>query len=76
MGQEEAAHAASKDGTGDGLSDHPQAVYTPPPTLDKALADLSLVEVDGNAPKRVGDYQAASGAVRCECNRARCRVER
>ena len=54
MGQEEAAHAASKDGTGDGLSDHPQAVYTPPPTLDKALADLSLVEVDGNAPKRVG----------------------
>jgi ribose transport system substrate-binding protein len=54
MGQEEVAHAATKDGAGDGLSDHPQAVYTPPPTLDKALADLPLVEVDANAPKRVG----------------------
>jgi len=41
MGHEEGAHAASKDGAGDGLSDHPQAVYTPPPTLDKALADFS-----------------------------------
>jgi len=56
MGHEEGqgAHAASKDGAGDGLSDHPQAVYTPPPTLDKALADLPLVEVDANAPKRIG----------------------
>lgn len=38
----------------DGLSDHPQAVYTPPPGLDQALAALSLVEVDANAPKRIG----------------------
>ena len=54
MDHEEAARAASKDGAVDGLSDHPQAVYTPPPTLDKALADLPLVEVDANAPKRIG----------------------
>src|SRR5712671_394392 len=54
MGHEEGAHAASKDGAGDGLSDHPQAVYMPPPTLDKALADLPLVEVDAGAPKRIG----------------------
>ena len=54
MSHEEGAHAASEDGTGDGLSDHPQAVYTPPPTLDKALADLPLVEVDAGAPKRIG----------------------
>jgi ABC-type sugar transport system substrate-binding protein len=54
MAHNEVAHAASKDGAGDGLSDHPQAVYTPPPTLDKALADLPLVEVDADAPKRVG----------------------
>jgi ribose transport system substrate-binding protein len=54
MSHEQGAHAASKDGTGDGLSDHPQAVYTPPPTLDKALADLPLVEVDAGAPKRIG----------------------
>jgi ribose transport system substrate-binding protein len=38
----------------DGLSDHPQAVYTPPPALDQALAALPLVEVDANAPKRIG----------------------
>jgi ribose transport system substrate-binding protein len=54
MGHEEVAHAASKDRAGDGLSDHPQAVYTPPPTLDKALADLPLVDVGANAPKRLG----------------------
>src|SRR5260370_3224117 len=54
MGHEEGARAASKDGARDGLSDHPQAVYIPPPTLDKALADLPLVEVDARAPKRVG----------------------
>lgn len=56
MGHDErqGAHAASKDDEGDGLSDHPQAVYTPPPTLDKALADLPLVEGAANAPKRIG----------------------
>ena len=54
MDHEEVAFAVSKDGTGDGLSDHPQAIYTPPPTLDKALADLPLAEVDADAPKRVG----------------------
>jgi len=55
MGHEQqGAHAASKDSAGDGLSDHPQAVYTPPPTLDKALADLELIEVDANAPKNIG----------------------
>src|SRR6266508_2015366 len=51
---EQGAQAASKADAGDGLSDHPQAVYTPPPTLDKSLADLPLVEVDANAPKRIG----------------------
>jgi len=38
----------------DGLSDHPQAVYTPPPGLDAALDHLPLVEVGGDAPKRIG----------------------
>jgi ribose transport system substrate-binding protein len=52
--QKQGAQAASKDRSVDGLSDHPQAVYTPPPTLDKALADLPLVEVKANAPKRIG----------------------
>jgi ribose transport system substrate-binding protein len=52
--EEQAAKAASKDSAGDGLSDHPHAVYTPPPTLDKALAALPLVEVEANAPKRIG----------------------
>jgi ribose transport system substrate-binding protein len=52
--EEQAAHAANKNGAGDGLSDHPQAVYTPPPTLDKALADLPMVKVDAKAPKRIG----------------------
>jgi ribose transport system substrate-binding protein len=53
MGQEQeqtAAHAVSKDG----LSDHPQAVYTPPPTLDKALSDVPLVEVGVRTPRRIG----------------------
>jgi ribose transport system substrate-binding protein len=54
MGHEEGAHATSKDGAGNGLSDHPQAVYTPPRTLGKALADLPLVEVEADAPKRIG----------------------
>lgn len=39
---------------GDGLSDHPQAVYTPPPGLDTALDQLPLVTVGGGAPKRIG----------------------
>src|SRR5258705_1445517 len=52
--EEQGAHAVSKAGTGDGLSDHPQAIYTPPPTLDQALADLPLVSLDGKAPKRIG----------------------
>ena len=38
----------------DGVNDHPQAVYTAPPALDQALAALPLVEVDANAPKRIG----------------------
>ena len=38
----------------DGVIDHPQAVYTAPPALDQALAALPLVEVDANAPKRIG----------------------
>jgi ribose transport system substrate-binding protein len=38
----------------DGLSDHPHAVYVPPPGLDEALAALPLVDVAGNAPKRIG----------------------
>lgn len=45
--EEHEAHA-------DGLSDHPQAVYNAPPDLDKALADLPLVEIGANAPKRIG----------------------
>jgi ribose transport system substrate-binding protein len=47
-------HAASSDVVIDGLSDHPHAVYTPPPSLDKALADLPLVEVGASAPNRIG----------------------
>ncbi len=39
---------------GDGLRDHPQAVYTAPPALDEALAALPLVEVDDRSPKRIG----------------------
>lgn len=38
----------------DGLSDHPQAVYTPPPGLDAALDHLPLVGVGAGAPKRIG----------------------
>ena len=38
----------------DGVIDHPQAVYTAPPALNQALAALPLVEVDANAPKRIG----------------------
>ena len=46
-----ASHNAA---AGDGLSDHPQAVYTPPPGLDAALDHLPLVKVGGRAPKRIG----------------------
>jgi len=38
----------------DGLSDHPQAVYTPPPGLDAALEHLPLIEVGAGGPKRIG----------------------
>ena len=38
----------------EGLSDHPQAVYTPPPGLDAALDHLPLVDVAAAAPKRIG----------------------
>ena len=38
----------------DGLSDHPQAVYTPPPGLDAALDHLPLVKIGEGAPKRIG----------------------
>ena len=38
----------------DGLSDHPQAVYTPPPGLDAALDHLPLIEVGAGGPKRIG----------------------
>ena len=38
----------------DGLSDHPRAVYTPPPGLDAALDHLPLVEIHDAAPKRIG----------------------
>lgn len=39
---------------GDGLHDHPQAMYAAPPELDRALAALPLIEVDARAPKRIG----------------------
>lgn len=57
MANVEEKAAATKtvaNGHGDGLRDHPQAVYTPPPALDQALAALPLVEVGANAPKRIG----------------------
>jgi ribose transport system substrate-binding protein len=38
----------------DGLSDHPQAVFTPPPGLDAALDHLPLIEVGAGGPKRIG----------------------
>jgi ribose transport system substrate-binding protein len=38
----------------EGLSDHPQAVYAPPPGLDRALAALPLIEVGATAPRRIG----------------------
>jgi ribose transport system substrate-binding protein len=50
------AHA-KKHSTGassDGLSDHPQAIYTPPPELEQALAAFPLVDVDAQVPKRIG----------------------
>jgi ribose transport system substrate-binding protein len=42
------------DDSSDGLSDHPQAVYTPPPGLDAALHQLALIEVGAGGPKRIG----------------------
>lgn len=47
-------HSGSQDAASDGLSDHPQAIYTPPPGLDAALADLSLIDAGAGAPKRIG----------------------
>ncbi len=44
----------SADGHGDGLSDHPRAVYRPPAGLNQALAALPLVEAAANAPRRIG----------------------
>jgi len=45
---------ASHEVKSDGLSDHPQAVYTPPPGLDAALDHLPLVEIHDAAPKQIG----------------------
>jgi ribose transport system substrate-binding protein len=47
-------HEVNNAAASDGLSDHPQAVYTPPPGLDAALDQLPLVEIGGGAPKRIG----------------------
>ena len=38
----------------DGLSNHPQAVYQPPPGLEAALDHLPLVEAGAGTPKRIG----------------------
>lgn len=56
MGHEakQGANPGSHDAASDGLSDHPQAVYTPPPGLDAALDNLPLIEVGSGAPKRIG----------------------
>ncbi len=52
MGHEVKANSA--DAVSDGLSDHPQAVYTPPPGLNAALDQLPLIEAGADAPKRIG----------------------
>ena len=56
MGHEakQGVNPGSHDAASDGLSDHPHAVYTPPPGLDAALDHLPLVEVGTGAPKRIG----------------------
>ena len=56
MGHEaqQGATSGSRHAASDGLSDHPQAVYMPPPGLDAALDRLPLVEVGAGAPKRIG----------------------
>ena len=57
MGQEakqEENPGSHNAGASDGLSDHPQAVYTPPPGLDAALDQLPLVQAGAGAPKRIG----------------------
>jgi ribose transport system substrate-binding protein len=41
-------------GRDDGLSDHPIAVYRPPPGLDRALTALPLAPAAANAPRRIG----------------------
>jgi ribose transport system substrate-binding protein len=53
MGHDEVPGVTGREAV-DGLTDHPQAVYTPPPLLDKALADLPLVAVGAAAPRRIG----------------------
>lgn len=54
MGHEAKPGVNSADAVSDGLSDHPQAVYTPPPGLDAALDQLPLIEAGASAPKRIG----------------------
>ena len=56
MGQEakQGVNPGSNNAVTDGLSDHPRAVYTPPPGLDAALEQLPLVAVGAGAPKRIG----------------------
>lgn len=54
MGHEEKQGVHSTDTASDGLSDHPQAIYTPPPGLDAALDQLPLIEAGAGAPKRIG----------------------
>jgi len=54
MGHEAKREVNPPDVAGDGLSDHPQAIYMPPPGLDAALDQLPLIEVGAGAPKRIG----------------------
>jgi len=55
MGHEakQSVNPGSDNAASDGLSDHPQAVYTPPSGLDAALDHLPLIEVGARAPKRI-----------------------
>ena len=94
MGHEakQGVNPGSDDGASDGLSDHPHAVYTPPPGLDAALDHLPLVEVGPDAPKRIGYltnysfhiwYQILIEIIRrraaqygCDRNSSGCRIER
>ena len=54
MGHEAKQGVNPADAVSDGLSDHPQAVYTPPPGLEAALDQLPLIEAGASAPKRIG----------------------